>query len=301
VDIGYKPRFLEFHADGTLKGERTKTINLPIPFIIDRMPISVESVHLYRTIVKAAEAIRSRAIVPINWLRKLGFSSPTIIPLIPSDHILDFHQAGHEFNMIEVDGWNADAYRELTRCDPDLIVAVRLPFEEDIIPVIEAGVDVLHLTADYHGQTGSGFVLDSIMKVHRYLLEKGNRESVTILGSGGVILAEHLPKSIICGLDLVAIDTPVLIAIQARFLDEVTSVHNARMVLPRFDVAWGVRRIQNLAASWRNQLLEILGAMGLREVRRLRGELGRAMFLQDLEREAFESIEGYDKKNDANS
>jgi hypothetical protein len=58
-------------------------------------------------------------------------------------------------------------------------------------------------------------------------------------------------------------------------------------------VAWGVRRIRNLAASWRDQLLEVLGAMGLREVRRLRGELGRLLFQRDLEREAFGGIEGH--------
>jgi hypothetical protein len=40
-------------------------------------------------------------------------------------------------------------------------------------------------------------------------------------------------------------------------------------------------------------LLEIMGAMGLREVRRLRGETGRAMFQNELEREAFAGIEGY--------
>jgi hypothetical protein len=50
----------------------------------------------------------------------------------------------------------------------------------------------------------------------------------------------------------------------------------------------------NLTASWRDQLLEILGAMGMREVRRLRGEMGRAMFAKSLEREAFAGIEGYD-------
>ena len=39
--------------------------------------------------------------------------------------------------------------------------------------------------------------------------------------------------------------------------------------------------------AWHNQLIEILGAMGMREVRRLRGEVGRAMFVEDLEREIF--------------
>ncbi|MBC7250706.1 MAG: hypothetical protein H5T62_10530, partial [Anaerolineae bacterium] len=37
-------------------------------------------------------------------------------------------------------------------------------------------------------------------------------------------------------------------------------------------------------ASWRDQLLEVLGAMGMREVRRLRGELGRTIFYEEEER-----------------
>jgi hypothetical protein len=43
----------------------------------------------------------------------------------------------------------------------------------------------------------------------------------------------------------------------------------------------------NLMAAWHSQLLEVLGAMGIREVRRLRGEVGRAIFKEDVEREAF--------------
>jgi hypothetical protein len=43
-------------------------------------------------------------------------------------------------------------------------------------------------------------------------------------------------------------------------------------------------------AAWHSQLLEVLGAMGIREVRRLRGEMGRAMFFEDLEKEIFTSM-----------
>jgi len=43
-------------------------------------------------------------------------------------------------------------------------------------------------------------------------------------------------------------------------------------------------------------MLEILGAMGMREVRRLRGEMGRAMFQEELEREAFREVTGYASK-----
>ena len=55
--------------------------------------------------------------------------------------------------------------------------------------------------------------------------------------------------------------------------------------LESVDPAWGSARIRNLMAGWHNQLLEIMGAMGMREVRRLRGEMGRAMFFEDLEKE----------------
>jgi len=47
-----------------------------------------------------------------------------------------------------------------------------------------------------------------------------------------------------------------------------------------------------MVGAWRDQMLEVLGAMGLREVRRLRGELGRAIFFEDVEKEAFADLEG---------
>jgi len=53
---------------------------------------------------------------------------------------------------------------------------------------------------------------------------------------------------------------------------------------------WGAQRIINLIGAWRNQLLEVLGARGLREVRRLRGEVGRAIFFEDIEKETFDKV-----------
>ena len=43
----------------------------------------------------------------------------------------------------------------------------------------------------------------------------------------------------------------------------------------------------NLMGAWHSQLIEVLGAMGIREVRRLRGEVVRAIFMEDIEKEAF--------------
>jgi hypothetical protein len=42
-----------------------------------------------------------------------------------------------------------------------------------------------------------------------------------------------------------------------------------------------------------------MGAMGMREIRRLRGEVGRAMFFEDLERDSFGPIFGRRKERQA--
>jgi hypothetical protein len=47
--------------------------------------------------------------------------------------------------------------------------------------------------------------------------------------------------------------------------------------------------------AWHNQLIEVMGAMGIREARRLRGEVGRSMWFEDLEKENFGPIFGQRK------
>ena len=53
------------------------------------------------------------------------------------------------------------------------------------------------------------------------------------------------------------------------------------------EAGYASQRMVNLMGAWHSQLIEVLGAMGIREVRRLRGEVGRAIFKEDAEREAF--------------
>jgi glutamate synthase domain-containing protein 2 len=54
---------------------------------------------------------------------------------------------------------------------------------------------------------------------------------------------------------------------------------------------WVSARTINIMGAWHNQLLEIMGAMGIRECRRLRGEAGRAMFFEELDREIFGAMD----------
>ena len=55
---------------------------------------------------------------------------------------------------------------------------------------------------------------------------------------------------------------------------------------------WANWRVVNMVGAWRDQMLEVMGAMGVREARRLRGEIGRAIFYEDAEKDAFANIKG---------
>jgi hypothetical protein len=298
VDIGQKPPFLTFDEQGVAVGQSVRTFSMPIPVLFDVPPPSVLSPKFLQVLVAAAQKAETLVVLPVGVLKKFKLQGRPIVPLVSHEDANVLEELRIAPPMIELDGWNEALFREIRMRFADSTICLRQDFvsREDLSKYYHRGIRVFHLVANYHGRGRAGrFVLDLIREAHRTFLEAGCRDEVTLLGSGGIIAAEHVPKAIICGLDAVALDTSVLVALQAQFLGECLDRERSCFRLPRrLSVKWGVQRIENLLASWRDQLLEVLGAMGLREVRRLRGEIGRAMFQKDLEREAFAGIEGYD-------
>jgi hypothetical protein len=293
VQLGWKPLMYEFDANGGTPTDPSQSlIELPIPILFDRLPL--EDPGTYAAVTDAASLLETLAVVPFEQLDGRLAESESVVPLIETKEIDRLSGGGHSFRMIELNGWDSAAYAQISSAFPKAIVAIRLQADADLSEPLEAGVVVFHLTADYHGRTASGFIMESIRAAHEDLIARGIREQITLIGSGGIAAAEHVPKAIIAGLDAVAIETAALIALQAQFKSEVREAATAKIDLPGTDPDWANQRIVNLVGSWRDQLLEILGAMGLREVRRLRGEIGRAMFQEDLEREAFSGIDGYE-------
>ncbi|HXX24640.1 MAG TPA: glutamate synthase-related protein [Terriglobia bacterium] len=298
VDIGQKPPFLTFDKQGVVTGRSARTFSMPIPVLFDVPPPSALSPKFVQVLVSAAQKAKTLVVLPVGVLKKFKIDGQPIVPLVNHKDANALEGLRFTPPMIELEGWNETLFREILMRFADSAVCLRRDFlsKEDLSKCYHSGVRVFHLTANYHGRGRDGrFVLDLIREVHGAFLEAGCRDEVTLLGSGGIIAAEHVPKAIICGLDAVALDTAPLAALQARFLGECLDRESRGFQLPRrLSVNWGVQRIENLLASWRDQLLEVLGAMGLREVRRLRGEIGRAMFQKNLEREAFAGIKGYD-------
>jgi len=139
---------------------------------------------------------------------------------------------------------------------------------------------------------------DVLREVHRALVKDGCRDELTLIASGGIALPEHMAKAIICGADLVAVDVPLVLALECRLCGECLAGRPCPVELDRIEEEFATRRIVNLLGAWHQQLIEVLGAMGIREVRRLRGETGRAMFFEDLERDSFGRLFG--KRKDQN-
>jgi hypothetical protein len=252
--------------------------------------------------MKAAQAAETLVILPVKVLNEFRLQGQQVAPLASQGDGDALIKLGFIPRMIELDGWSEALFRETRSRFPQSTICLRRDFgsREELLEHYDSGVRVFHLVANYHGRGSDGrFVLDLIREAHTTFVDAGCRDAVTLLGAGGIIAAEHVPKAIICGLDAVALDTPLLVALQAQFRGECADRQISRFKLPRrLAVDWGVQRLQNLLASWRDQMLEVLGAMGIRDVRRLRGEMGRAMFQNELEREVFSGIEGYGQRHE---
>ncbi len=304
VEIGEKPSYLIFDEDGQPVGTELRTLAIPIPFIYDAPPPSATSSLLADILSDSAARAKTLSILPIGLVSSYKLNVESIVPLIKIDETEQISNLAFTPMMIEIETGNTpisnlqSLISSLQTSFPDTILALRLPYTDGktLLNYAEAGIRVFHLIADYHGRDENGrFVFDLIREAHMAFVEARMRDEVTLIGSGGIVAAEHVPKAIIAGLDLVALDTPLLVAMQAEFNGECPDRDKSQFKLPKnLNHEWGSQRILNMTAAWRDQLLEILGAMGLREVRRLRGEMGRAMFQVDLEREAFAEIDGYE-------
>jgi hypothetical protein len=299
VDIGQKPPFLCFHGQGGASGDSARPFSIPLPVLFDVPPTSLLSSKLLKILLAAAQRAETLLVLPVRVIEKFTLRGQNIIPLVGGETANALSQLRFAPPMIELDGWDEELLREIRTRFATSTICLRHDFVsgEKLLKHYHAGIRVFHLVANYHGLGPDGrFVLELIRKAHGTFVDAGRRDEVTLLGSGGIIAAEHVPKAVICGLDAVALETALLAALQAQFLCECLDRESSRFRLPRrLTINWGVQRVENLLASWRDQLLEVLGAMGLRDVRRLRGEIGRAMFQKDLEREAFSGIEGYDQ------
>ncbi len=299
IDLGKTPGHLSFDAHGDLEGDIPLLLDIPLPIIL-RIPsfgaIGPESMAGW-----AMAAKRLGTLFSLPWEMMddalMGFC-PWLLPTVP-DGASPKGPMPPGVRLAEVpwgDGWEAAANR-LTASDPHPLISARTPMThtaaETVLSMVRAGVSLIHLEGTLNGRfqdDDQAYLKEGIRSVHLRLVEENVRDGVALLVSGGLSMAEHVAKSIICGADGVLIDFPILIALECRMCRRCTKGLSCPVDIGDATAAWTASRVVNLIGAWHNQLLEMMGAMGIRDARRLRGEAGRAMFFEELERDTFSAM-----------
>ncbi|MEN6488648.1 MAG: glutamate synthase-related protein [Smithella sp.] len=306
VELGRKLNHLTFDENGKLLSKIHDTIDIPIPIIFD-IPMENLSSNVLLAKVRAAAELGTCIVLPANHIPADAKKySKNIIPLIAAKEI-DKHQSLIKGARIVALEYTEDllgtfsALKDKIKKTGNVLTLIRVPATKSVENIVsklaQNGAEIIHVVADYRGMEVGGSAKenhrlgkDIIRAVHLKLVEDRIRDEVTIIFSGGIAMAEHVPKAMICGADLVAVDLPLLIALGARMYEDPEKIIVLPEGLDKIQVRTLMRRMVNLMGAWHSQLLEVMGAMGIREARRLRGETGRAIFFEEIDNDTFGKI-----------
>ena len=295
---------LTFNTDMSIASDVPAILELPIPLLF-RLPqdlVSNQSI-----LISAAGAARDTGtllfIQPEDYTKALAPFAASLIPSLTGENFKDHSDLIRQSRVVELAYAPGieKSFGAIRALQPELVIIVSLPLDaqsaELALQMAGTDVDTLLFYADDHGNELNAdqprFLKEMIRKVHLNLVENSVRQQINLVFSGGIAMAEHVAKAIICGADGVTVDNVLLLALECRLC------HRCRKGLPcpvnldeGIDTEWGRQRIVNLIGAWHSQLIELMGAMGIREARRLRGEVGRSMWFEDLEKENFGPIFG---------
>jgi hypothetical protein len=304
IELSRRITRLAFNPDLSLASPVPPILEIPLPLLFQPSPDLVINEHVLVSAAMAARRLGTLMFVrPQDVTEALGPYADSLIPCLTRDDFKEHGDMIRSSRVIEL----ADApgietaFEAVRRIHPDVVILVGMPLDARAAgrarDLAKTGVDSLHFTADDHGNEREAqtprFLKDMIREIHLELVENAVRQRINLVFSGGIAMAEHMAKAVICGADAVTADLALLIAMECRLCGRCRDGLSCPVKLDQpFDTGWGSQRIVNLIGAWHNQLIEVMGAMGMREARRLRGEVGRSMWFEDLERDHFGPIFG---------
>lgn len=303
MELSRRPMRLQFREDMSLASVVPPILEVPMPVLFRRPDFGVLSENVLLSMVQAAHALGIMMFVwPNDYSDALIPYADNLIPCLTRDNYPDFIYLVRGSRMVELvyEPGIEDEFAKLRSIRPGLCISVSIPLNAEAasraLSLAHTDVDTLHFHADSQGNELDTdtplFLKELIRKIHLKLVDSSIRPKLNLVFSGGIAMAEHLAKAIVCGADGVTVDYPLLLALECRLCYLCLKGKPCPVRLEEVDPRWGSQRIINLIGAWRNQLIEVMGAMGIREVRRLRGEIGRSLWFEDLERESFGPIFG---------
>jgi hypothetical protein len=307
VDLGRTPRHLVFNEQCELLSRMPEFVDIPIPVLMRVPSFGSISEDTLKGWAMAAKRLGTFLCAPAHVFKKsLDRYRPHLMPVLPEGPVKS-GRGVKGFRLVEIswsDDWD-ERLKALREQAPSALISVHLPMDKSAkqkaLALARAGVSIIHLEASYGGKAlddESATMKDVLRSVHRTLIDEGIRDEMTLLASGGIAMAEHVAKAILCGADAVFMDFPILIALECRMCRRCVSGLSCPVEIEKATPVWVASRVYNLLGAFHNQLLEVMGAMGIRDARRLRGEVGRAMFFEELDRPVFGALgevkEGYE-------
>jgi ferredoxin len=303
IELSRRQPILEFDPNGSLAQDLPSIFEIPVPVLFQQPDFGILSENVLKAAIRAACRLGTMMFIkPEYYSEDLAPYVSGLAPCLTKDTWADFLERVPGILMVELadEPGIEDGIAKLRFKHPEMIISVGIPLDAKAasraLALAHTDVDTLHFYADNCGNELNSenprFLKEMIREIHLVLVENLIRNKVNLVFSGGIAMAEHMAKAIICGADGVTVGNSLLVALECRLCYKCRENKPCPVKLGNINPEWGSRRIVNLMGAWRNQLIEVMGAMGIREARRLRGEVGRSLWFEDLEKENFGPIFG---------
>jgi glutamate synthase domain-containing protein 2 len=188
----------------------------------------------------------------------------------------------------------------LSQVNPKALISVKVstPTDVDMVAVGSyfAGAHIVHLDGAYGGTGAAPEIAKkniampieyAITRVHRFLVQEGIRDKITLIASGGIRTPWDLAKAVALGADGVVLGTADLVALGCirvaqcekglgcPFGITTTDPEHAKKI--DADVGW--QKIVNLYIGWLWQLGGILERLEMKSLSELRGRSDLLVYL----------------------
>jgi glutamate synthase domain-containing protein 2 len=204
----------------------------------------------------------------------------------------------HSVYSVEDHKKHVDWIKEI---NPRALVSVKVAGAADVDMVAVgsyyAGAHIVHLDGSYGGTGASPDIAKkniampieyAVPKVHRFLIEEGIRENITLIGSGGIRSAVDIAKLMALGANGVVIGTAEVVALECIRCGVCESGRGCPRGIATTDCElqehldgdWAEQRLINLFHSFAIELQDICWRLGLKRINDL---VGRSDLLVHLD------------------